>query len=102
MSDSARVKLSTVTGTVLAAGAPVCACALPIAAKIKAKAQQLRFIFICDLRNVQFVFCNGGAVHLPLSASGLGQYKRITTKNGPPGAGSQLASLSAPGESCWT
>ena len=69
------MKLSAVTGTVLTAGvgAAVCACAPPIAASVNANMQVPSFIFICDLRDIQLVFCNGGAVHLPLSASGLGQ-----------------------------
>ena len=45
---------------------------------------------------------SGGAFHFPSSAAAFGQYSRMTTKNGPLGAGSQLASFPAPGESCWT
>ena len=44
----------------------------------------------------------GGAVHRPSSASGFGQYSRNTVKKGPFGAGSQLDSLSWPGDSCCT
>jgi len=43
----------------------------------------------------------GGAAHLPLVASSLGQYNRMAIQNGPFGAGSQLASLSLPGDSFW-
>jgi hypothetical protein len=43
-----------------------------------------------------------GAFHVPLRASGFGQYNRSTMTNGPFGAGSQLASLSAPGDAFWT
>ena len=50
----------------------------------------------------QFTRCKGGAFHFPSRASGLGQYSRMTAKNGPFGAGSQFASLSAPGEAFWT
>src|SRR6516162_8280138 len=45
--------------------------------------------------------CKGGCFHLPSSASGLGQKRRKNITNGPLGAGSQLDSLSLPGESCW-
>src|SRR6516164_8220709 len=45
--------------------------------------------------------CKGGCFQLPASASGLGQKRRKNIRNGPLGAGSQLDSLSLPGESCW-
>jgi hypothetical protein len=44
-------------------------------------------------------FCIGGGFHLPVSAAASGQYRRMKTTNGPLGAGSQLASLSALGDS---
>ena len=43
----------------------------------------------------------GGGFHLPVSASDFGAYSRIVRLNGPFGAGSQLASLFAPGLSFW-
>ena len=46
--------------------------------------------------------CSGGAFHFPLSACASGQYRRITEKNDPFGAGSQLDSRSLPGDSFWT
>src|SRR5215469_909616 len=45
--------------------------------------------------------CKGGCFHLPSRASGLGQKRRKNIRNCPLGAGSQLDSLSLPGESCW-
>src|SRR5262249_46326369 len=49
-------------------------------------------------------FCTAGGVHDPLRIDGLfslGQYIRSVRLNGPFGAGSQLASLSLPGDSFW-
>src|ERR1700721_1659511 len=46
-------------------------------------------------------FFKGGFCHLPSNASAFGQYKRKYIRNGPIGAGSQLASLSLPGFSFW-
>jgi hypothetical protein len=46
----------------------------------------------------------GGIVQVPLTIEGLlssGQYMRSIRMNLPAGAGSQFASLSAPGESFW-
>ena len=51
-----------------------------------------------DAHNTRFT---GGAAHLPLVASSLGQYNRMAIQNGPFGAGSQLASLSLPGDWFW-
>ena len=48
----------------------------------------------------QGTLINCGAVHVPSSASVLGQYRRKIMENGPSGAGSQFDSLSSPGESC--
>ena len=42
-----------------------------------------------------------GAAQRPSAASGRGRYKRRFMLKGPAGAGSQLASLSLPGEACW-
>src|SRR6516165_1088699 len=53
------------------------------------------------LVRIHSVRCKGGCFHLPSSASGLGQKRRKNIRNGPLGAGSQLDSLSLPGESCW-
>src|ERR1700733_5116685 len=46
-------------------------------------------------------FFNGGFCHLPSNALVFGQYRRKYIRNGPCGAGSQLASLSLPGLSLW-
>ena len=48
-----------------------------------------------------YTFTGCGAFQAPLSASGLGQYSRSTSANGPFGVGSQLDSLSMPGDSFW-
>jgi hypothetical protein len=48
-----------------------------------------------------YTFTGCGAFQTPLSASGFGQYSRSTSANGPFGAGSQLDSLSMPGDSFW-
>ena len=48
-----------------------------------------------------YTFTGCGAFQTPLSASGFGQYSRSTSTNGPFGAGSQLDSLSMPGDSFW-
>jgi len=45
-------------------------------------------------------FAIGGAVQVPFSASGFGQYNRIATENGPAGAGNQLDWCFGPGEAC--
>src|SRR4051794_33453485 len=47
------------------------------------------------------LFIIGGGFHLPVRASDFGAYSRIHKLNAPFGAGSQLASLSLPGLSCW-
>lgn len=47
-------------------------------------------------------FSGAGAVQVPLSASGFGQYSRSTSPNGPFGAGNQLDSFSIPGEAFCT
>src|SRR5262249_30918353 len=55
-------------------------------------------------RNDQPTFLTGGIVHEPLMMDGLvslGQYMRNIRMNLPAGAGSQLDSLSDPGESFW-
>jgi hypothetical protein len=52
----------------------------------------------------QFTFFTAGIVHDPLMIEGLfslGQYIRSIRTNFPEGAGSQLDSLGAPGESFW-
>jgi hypothetical protein len=49
-------------------------------------------------------FVTGGTFHDPSMIDGffsLGQYIRIIRMKSPSGAGSQLASLSLPGESFW-
>ena len=48
-----------------------------------------------------WTFVTGGGSHLPVSASLFGAYRRMVRLKGPVGAGSQFASLSAPGLSCW-
>ena len=48
------------------------------------------------------VRCGNGAFQVPSSAADSGQYSRSTNTNGPSGAGNQLDSLSAPGDSFWT
>ena len=50
---------------------------------------------------LQDVFTGCGALHVPFKRSGFGQYSRSTSANGPLGAGSQLDSLSDPGDSFW-
>ena len=56
-------------------------------------------------RNVsQFALATGGTFHVPFRIEGdasFGQYIRSIGMNSPFGAGSQLASLSAPGDSFW-
>ena len=52
----------------------------------------------------QLTFFAGGIFHEPLMIDGvfsLGQYSRIIRMNSPVGAGSQLDSLSLPGDSFW-
>src|SRR5882672_1120169 len=83
---SARVKLSTVTGTTSAAAAAG-------AGETGAGAGG-----VAALPPILF---SGGAFQVPFRASGLGQYRRVAIRNGPAGAGSQLDSRSAPGFSCW-
>src|SRR6185503_13930819 len=51
---------------------------------------------------VQFTRFTGGGIHLLSSIAGFGQYTRMVMLNSPAAAGSQLASLSLPGESFWT
>ena len=55
-------------------------------------------------RAAQLTFTTCGGVHVPSRIEGLvslGQYMRSIGRKGPFGAGSQLASLSAPGDSFW-
>ena len=56
----------------------------------------------CAVRPVSpCTFVTGGGFHLPMSTSDFGAYMRINKLNGALGAGSQFASLSFPGLSCW-
>ncbi len=47
-----------------------------------------------------WAFTMGRGFHLPVRASDFGAYRRMVRLKGPLGAGSQLASFSAPGLSC--
>jgi len=61
------------------------------------ESESLHGRFPCGWLPHYFTRCTVGAFHAPVSTSGFGKYMRMTGRNGPFGAGSQFASLSAPG-----
>ena len=58
-------------------------------------------VWTAGTERVYYTLLIGGGVHRPSSTSALGAYSRIIMVKSPVGAGSQLDSLSSPGDSCW-
>ena len=62
---------------------------------------------LASRRGLAGAFFTGGGAQAPSpggrmeGAFSFGQYIRIVSRNSPLGAGSQLATLSSPGDSCW-